>query len=145
MSADSIASAVSNLSHDGLSHRPAFRLLKLSLFAVSYIIAYGLGSLFPQSSAAPLWLPDSILLCALLVVPRNEWWSYLAIAVPIRFFPGLHPAVPFWFLSATAANDILKAIFAAHLFRRLTNDSIRLATLSELSTFLAVCALLVPA
>src|SRR5262245_9843732 len=104
-------------------HSFAFSPVKLSLFAVSYFIAYGYGTLFLQTAAAPLWFPDSVLLCALLLSPTSEWWLYLAIAVPIRFIPTPHPAVPFWFVFATSANDILKAVFAAYLLRRLPNGS----------------------
>src|SRR6185503_14513440 len=63
-------------SHDGLD---------LFLFAAAYLVAYGYGSLFSHAVSAPLWFPDSVLLCALLLAPQNKWWPYFVIAVPMRF------------------------------------------------------------
>ena len=122
----------------------AFRPVKLSLFAVSYLIAYGYGTLFLQTAAAPLWFPDSVLLCALMLTPTSEWWLYLTIAVPIRFIPAPYPSVPLWFVFATSANDILKAVFAAYLLRRLTNGSRHPSTLPQLATYLGVGVFVVP-
>src|SRR5215471_6626548 len=142
--ADAVGSSVANLSQSRI-WRPGFASypIKLSLFALSYVVAYAIGN-FSQNMASPLWFPDSVLLCALLLTPINEWWLYLAIAVPIRFIPTHHPAVPSWFLLATTANDLLKATFAACLLRRLPNGSIRPSTMRQLATFLTVGVVIVP-
>ena len=115
----------------------------LFVFALGYLAAYGFGN-FTQAKASPLWFPDSVLLCALLQAPRRKWWLYLAIAVPIRFI-GPHAALPLWFICATTANDMVKATCAAYLLRRLPNGSSHPATMSQLTTFLGVAVLLVPA
>jgi PAS domain S-box-containing protein len=117
--------------------------VKLSLFALCYLIAYGVGN-FSQTVASPLWFPDSVLLCALLLTPIQEWWLYLAIALPIRFIPPLHPAVPLWFVLATSANDLIKATLAAYLLRRLPNGASHPSTMRQLVTFLGVGAVVVP-
>ena len=97
-----------------------------------------------QTAAAPLWFPDSVLLCALLLTPPNEWWLYLAIAVPIRLIPTPHPTIPLWFVFATSANDLIKATFAAYLLRRLPNGSSHPSTMPQLGTFIGVGVFVVP-
>lgn len=119
--------------------------IRLLVFALAYLIACGYGFYFRQSTAAPLWFPDSVLLCALLLTPPKSWWIYLAIAVPIRFIPTPHPDVPLWFRFATCANDLLKSALVAYLLRRLLNGSTRLTTMRQLTTFLGVAVLFVPA
>jgi PAS domain S-box-containing protein len=121
----------------------AFNPGRLFIFAIAYLIAYGYGS-FSQTSASPLWFPDSVLLCALLLTPINEWWMYLVLAVPIRFIPTHHPSVPLWFVFATSANDLLKAILAAYLLRRLPSSSRHPSTLRQLATFFAIAVFLTP-
>jgi signal transduction histidine kinase len=119
--------------------------VKLALFAVAYFVAYGCGTVFLQTASAPLWFPDSVMLCALLWTPRKQWWLYIAVAVPIRFAFPLYPSVPLWFIFATSANDMLKALFAAHVLgRRLEHSSVAPANLSQLAKFVGIAVLLVP-
>lgn len=121
------------------------RYLKLALFAVAYFLAYGYGTLFLQTAPSPLWFPDSVLLCALLWTPRKQWWLYIAVAIPIRFIPPHYPSVPHWFILATSANDILKALFAAHVLDRVKHDSAAPGNISQLAVFVVIAVLLVPA
>jgi hypothetical protein len=55
-------------------------LRSLWIFAAAYFAACGYGSLFGQTRAAPLWFPDSVLRCALLLTPFGKWWLYLLAA-----------------------------------------------------------------
>lgn len=119
-------------------------LRTLLLFALTYFAAYGYGSLFGQTTSSPLWFPDSVLLCALLLTPLRKWWFYLLTAFSIRFVPGLHPPVPYWFLIATCMNDLLKGLFTAWLLRRIAPDSTRLSSLRTFVVYLGVAVLLVP-
>jgi signal transduction histidine kinase len=119
-------------------------LRSLLLFALAYFAAYGYGSLFGQANSSPLWFPDSVLLCALLLTPLRKWWFYLLAAASIRLMPGLHPPVPYWFLFATCMNDLLKGMFAGYLLRRITPDSTRLSSLHTFVVYLGVAVLLVP-
>src|SRR5262249_39969460 len=91
--------------------------LPLALFGIGYFIACRYSQFFNVSSAAPLWLPDSVLLCAFLLTPRKQWISYVLIGLPIRLIH-FGADVPRWFLAATYANDCLKALFSACLLQR---------------------------
>ena len=146
MPPDAVARSVAHLTQRKIWQRHAFAFnpVKLALFALAYLVANEYGTLFLQTSAAALWFPDSVLLCALLLTPRNQWWLYLAIAVPIRFIPTPHPAIPLWFVFATSANDLIKATFAAYLLRRLPNGSSHPSTMPQLGTFLGVGVFVVP-
>ena len=120
------------------------RYQRLALFAIAYFLAYGYGTLFLQTASSPLWFPDSVLLCALLWTPRRQWWFYIAVAFPIRFIVPQYPSVPHWFILATSANDILKALFAAHVLSRLKHRSVTPANILQLATFFGIAVLLVP-
>jgi integral membrane sensor domain MASE1 len=119
-------------------------LRSLLIFAAAYFAACGYGSLFGQTRAAPLWFPDSVLLCALLLTPFGKWWLYLLAALPIRLLPALHPPVLDWFVFAASVNDLLKGAFAAYFLRRVAPDSIRLNNLRKFTVYLGVAVLFVP-
>jgi two-component system, LuxR family, sensor kinase FixL len=55
--------------------------------AVAYGLAARLGTLlaFPGLPLSALWLPNGILLAALLLAPRRTWWVYLALTAPAHF------------------------------------------------------------
>jgi len=112
---------------------------------LAYLIAYGYGSLFAQKASSPLWLPDSVLLAALLLSSPKKWWLYILIALPIRFAPGIRPSLPSWFIWATFINDVIKAGLAAFLLQHLVGDVKRLNTVRKLGVYLGVAVLLVPA
>src|SRR5215468_9685494 len=97
--------------------RPRGRFARESVsfgaFEIAFLIAYRLGMSFSQGFAAPFWLPDSVLLCALLVSERRNWWLYVLGPLPIRLFLFTDPGVPFWFLLVSFINDSLKALLSA--------------------------------
>jgi signal transduction histidine kinase len=120
------------------------QLPPLALFGIGYFIACKYSQFFSVSSAAPLWLPDSVLLCAFLLTPRKRWISYVLIGLPIRL-AHFGVDVSTWFLAATYANDCLKALFSACLLQRLLRDPVRLNTLRQFTTYFAVAGLAAPA
>src|SRR5262245_8069168 len=82
------------------------------VFAIGYFLAVKLGEHAYGSLAvpSPFWLPDSVLLCALLLTPASQWWIYLAAIWPIRLLAGAVPGTPLWFALVSIANDALKAL-----------------------------------
>jgi hypothetical protein len=86
----------------------------LLLFAVAFFCAYKYATLFTFNSPAPLWFPDSVLLCALLIVPRRQWWLYLLISLPLRIALEAHSGAPLWFVLVAFANDSFKAALSAY-------------------------------
>jgi two-component system sensor histidine kinase UhpB len=122
-------------------------LAPLVIFSIGYVVAvalseHGYGSLAVPS---PFWLPDSVLLCALLLTPVDEWWIFVTAILPLRLFIGTVSGTPVWFQVLTIAIDAAKAIAAAWLLSRVLGRRVRLETLSEFFTFLAITAVAVPA
>jgi signal transduction histidine kinase len=116
-------------------------------FVVCYALAFGAsehawGSLAVPS---PFWLPDSVLLCALLLTPSEAWWIFLVAILPVRLLAGAVPGTPFWFQLVTIVIDAMKALVAAWLLRQLIGRRVRLDTLNEFFIFLGVAAVAVPA
>jgi len=115
----------------------------ISLFAVAFIVAYRYATFFSFNSPAPLWFPDSVLLCALLLVPRRQWWLYLLTALPLRL--ALESAAPIWFVLVAFVNDSLKAAMSAYVLQRFTAGPLRLNTLRQLAIFIGAAVMTVPA
>jgi len=116
-------------------------------FIASYLLAVRLSEHVWGTLAvpSPFWLPDSILLSALLLTPAEHWWIFLAAVWPIRLTIGATPGTPLWFQLASIANDSMKGILAAWLLRRFVGRRVRLETLNGFLIFLGIAAVLVPA
>src|SRR5215470_8982265 len=98
------------MAHD-ISRWTLIRREAILAFIVCYSLAFGAsehawGSLAVPS---PFWLPDSILLCALLLTPSGSWWIFLVAIWPVRLLMGAVPGTPLWFQLVATANDTLKA------------------------------------
>jgi len=62
-------------------------LLAAAAVAVTYAATAWLGAafIFPGARVSALWFPNAILLAALLLAPRRDWWIYLALVLPAHF------------------------------------------------------------
>jgi len=99
---------------------------------------------FHADTSAPFWLPDAVLLSALLLTPRKTWWLFLLAPIPIRFFVDVPPNVPGWFLPAMYVNDSFKAFLGAYILTRLSKGTPKLRTIRELFQFFSVAVILMP-
>lgn len=62
----------------------------LAVGAAYYIAAAVGGALaFPSAPVSVFWAPNAILMGALLVAPREQWWMYLVAIVPFHLFAQL--------------------------------------------------------
>src|SRR5262245_6258157 len=110
---------MSQISGSRISTPPASKIV---LFEIAFLLAYRLGVGLTQDLAGPIWFPDAILLCTLLLRRSNEWWVYVLATLPIRLFLFVPPGAPLWFLFACFANDSLKALLSAWLLRDASRD-----------------------
>jgi two-component system sensor histidine kinase UhpB len=117
---------------------------KLALFAAAYLAAYGCARFFALRTGTRLWLPDSVLLCTLLLVPRKKWWLYVLMSAPIRFVPAVHAPAAVWFLWLTWINDVAKALLVAHLLQYAMGSSIRFNTVRRYATYFGIAVVLAP-
>src|ERR1041384_6296775 len=88
-------------------------LAGLLIFGWLYCLAFLGGTAFTRPTSAPLWFPDTVLLCALLLTPVRKWWIFLLSALPIRLLVVSRPEHLLWTISPTYLHDSLKALLAA--------------------------------
>ena len=89
-------------------------LLLAGLFGGIYYVSYAYAMSFGSAAASAFWLPDAVLLSALLMRPPLKWWVYLLIPLPIRLLL-VRSSMPEWFLVGCYLNDSLKALLCALL------------------------------
>jgi len=116
------------------------------LFIASYFLATALGehAYGRLSFPSPFWLPDSVLLCTLLLAPRKYWPLIAIFAFPIRLAVGPPVGTPLWFVLFSTTIDLLKGFITAWWLLRILKREVRLDTIREFMTFLAVAACIVP-
>src|SRR5262252_7956829 len=59
--------------------------------AAAYYIAAEVGQAlaFPSAPVSVFWAPNAILMGALLIAPREQWWMYLVAIIPFHLFAQL--------------------------------------------------------
>jgi signal transduction histidine kinase/integral membrane sensor domain MASE1 len=57
----------------------------------AYYIAAEVGAAlaFPSAPVSVFWAPNAILMAALLLAPREQWWMYLTAIIPLHLFAQL--------------------------------------------------------
>ena len=81
--------------------------LELCVFGAAFYFAYSHGMCsFSQVSASPFWIPDSILLCALLMSPPRRWWIFVLAPLPIRLFVGATQNFPLGFFLSNVKQQL---------------------------------------
>jgi len=118
---------------------------KLALFGAAYLAAYACARFFAERTGTRLWLPDSVFLCTLLLVPRKKWWPYILVSATIRFVPGVRAPVAAWFLWLNWTNDAIKAVLVAHLLQYANGNPVRFNTVRRYANYLGIAVLLGPA
>ena len=118
-------------------------LFHLLIFELAYFVAYRYAMEMSPRTGSPFWLPDSVLLSALLLSPPRNWWIFLVAPLPLRF---LVPTRPLWFLLVALGNDVVKTLVAALLLRRaLKGRGIRFDSLHDFWIYLGAAAVVAPA
>ena len=123
-----------------------YRLRNLVIFELAFFIAYKTAMSMAPRTGSPFWLPDAVLLCALVLSPPRTWWIYLVAPLPLRLLVAVPPDTPMWFLLAAFLNDSLKALVAAAFLRRvLPGRGVRFDSVGDFWKYLAVTAVAAPA
>ena len=94
------------------------------LVCVGYYFTAKIGFAFAlqPGSVSTLWVPNSILLAALLITPRRSWWIVLLAALPAHFAAELQSGVPTamvlsWFVS-NSVQALIGALCINHFVER---------------------------
>ncbi len=129
-----------------LARQPLLRnVLAFCLFEAAFYVAYRYAMAFSHATPSPFWFPDSVLLCALLLV-RPRWWAPLLLAtLPIRLTVAVPGDTPAWFLLATFAIDCAKAVFTAAALKHFMRNPTRFETVRDFGVYCLFAVLLAPA
>jgi len=116
------------------------------LVAVGYYLTAKIGFAFAlqPGSVSTLWMPNSILLAGLLLVPRRSWWIVLFAAFPSHMASEIQSGVPTAMILSWFISNSFQALFGAFFICRFVNDGLRFDKLQDLSIFLVFGALLAP-
>jgi PAS domain S-box-containing protein len=139
--------------HDILARRlnPIVRSPLFSLifgfigFEIAYFFAFRVAISFGPGSYSPLWLPSSVLLCALLAARPERWWIFILGIVPIRIFGQLDADFPLWHAVANIVIDIAKGVGGAIALRHFMRNPLALESVRDLAIFVLFAVLLIPA
>jgi PAS domain S-box-containing protein len=119
-------------------------LLALLAYGVAYAIAFRYGMSFTQTHASPFWFPDSVLLCALLLVRPAWWWVCILITLPIRLLIAVPAGIPLWFLAGSFAIDSARGACIAAALRRFLSNPLRFQTVRDFAVFCVIAVVVVP-
>jgi signal transduction histidine kinase len=133
--------------------RSRARRLKLPLrgpllLALAYFLgaqaAFYIGTLSDQIFAL-FWPPNVILFCALMIVPRRDWWLYIAAAFPAHVVAELGVGMPAPQLLVAFATNCMVALLNAYAVRRFAGEPPWLGTFRKASTYIVITAGIGPA
>jgi len=116
------------------------------LVAVAYYLGANLGFAFTfePHPISTLWLPNSLLLAALLLTPASSWWVLLAGALPAHLAAELQSGVPLTMVLGWFASNSAEALIGAVCIRRFCASPLRFDSFREVGVFLLFGAFLAP-
>jgi signal transduction histidine kinase len=120
-------------------------LARLIVFATGSFLAYSLGPDIIHGGPAILGFPYAVLLTGLLLI--NPGWRplYLLLALCLSCLQHLYTGDLSWRVAGTFCCDVVQAVFAAWLLRRMIGSRLQLDRLSQLAAFLVVAVVTAPA
>jgi len=124
--------------------------IPLGVRALMLGMAYYAGALVGLALRSPwtphsiLWLPNSILLATLLVVPVRRWPLFLLAALPAHLLVGWQTGRPMLAMSLLFVTNCVDALLGAALVRHLLGGPPRLDRMRSMLVFLVFGAALPP-
>ena len=103
-----------------LAHGAVGPILVSAAYFLGAQIGFALQS--PNAPQSVLWLPNSILLAVLLIVPFRTWPAYLAAAFPAQMLVSAGAGAPPLTLSLLFLTNCADAALGAFLVRRVTHS-----------------------
>jgi len=108
--------------------------------------AIGMGMRLVPGGPSEIWLPQGILLAALLTAPVRRWWLYAVALVPthVQLTADFNPHVPASMMLVQFAGQFGQAAVAAALLRPILGSPPRLDSLRRMGAFIFGGTFLVP-
>jgi PAS domain S-box-containing protein len=116
------------------------------LVAGGYYLTAKIGFAFAlqPGSVSTLWMPNSILLAGLLLVPKRSWWIILIAVFPAHLASEIQSGVPTAMLLSWFITNSFQALFAAFFICKFVDDGLRFDKLRDLTIFLFFGAFVAP-
>ena len=108
--------------------------------------AIGMAMRLVPGGPSEIWLPQGILLAALLAAPARRWWLYAVALLPthVRLTADFNPQVPASMMLVQFAGQFVQAAAAAALLRPILGNPPRLDSLRRMGAFIFGGTFLVP-
>jgi PAS domain S-box-containing protein len=123
------------------------RTIVIALVAsAGYYLTAKIGFAFTlqPGSVSALWMPNSILLAALLLTPSRSWWAVLLAALPAHFAAELQSGVPVAMVLSWFISNSVQALIGAVSINTLVDAPVRFDSFRHLTIFLIFGAFLAP-
>ncbi len=116
------------------------------LVAIGYYVTAKIGFAFAlqPGSVSTLWMPNSILLAGLLLMPRRSWWMILVAALPAHLASEAQSGVPLTMILSWFLSNSFQALFGAFFICKFVEDGLRFDRFRDLTIFLFFGAFLAP-
>lgn len=130
------------------ANNPALRqsVLVALLASAGYFFTAKIGFAFAlqPGPVSTLWMPNSILLAALLLVPRRSWWMVLLAAFPAHVAPEVQNGVPVVIFLLLFVSNSLQALIGAIGISYFVKGRLRFDSFNDLVVFVFFGAFLAP-
>jgi PAS domain S-box-containing protein len=116
------------------------------LVGIAYYIGakVGFALKFPPHPVSVMWLPNSILLAAFLLMPVRKWWLLIVTALPAHIAVELGSGVPWTMVLCWFISNCFEAVFGAAAIRVFCKEPVRFDTFRNSSIFFLWGALIAP-
>jgi integral membrane sensor domain MASE1 len=106
--------------------------------------AIGIALRFEPGGISGVWLPQGVLLAALLLNPVRRWGWIAAVLLPIHLYLArwFHGSGAIWIILIQYGGNLLQAALSAAVLRRAFGSPLRLHTLSRMGAFIATAFVL---
>jgi PAS domain S-box-containing protein len=104
----------------------------------------GFAFTLQPGSVSVLWMPNSILLSALLITPKRSWWIILLAALPAHLAAEIQIGVPTGMVLSWFISNSFQALIGAVLIQAFIDGRLRFDNLRHLAIFLFFGAFLAP-
>jgi len=131
-------------SHENAALRRS--LVVALLVAAGYYFTAKIGFAFAlqPGSVSTLWMPNSLLLAGLLLVPKRSWWVILVAACPAHFASEVQSGVPTAMIFSWFISNSFQAVFGAFFIYHFVGDRLDFDKFRDLTIFLFFGAFLAP-
>jgi PAS domain S-box-containing protein len=118
--------------------------VSILLFELAFLLAHSFDMASAEDAAARFWFSHAVLLSALLLSRPKEWWVYVLVTFPIRFFLFVPQGTPLWFLFACFTTDSLQGLLSAWLLRHPSRVRSWFDELHEFRRYFLIAVVLAP-